>query len=84
MNDPEPTRAKAEKIYGGYIDRDCRNMVNLEGHTRIAITREFTKGSPSRTVFKEAQDQIFVLLKMDGYYRYINSNYYKRYIASLK
>ena len=55
-------------------------QVSLDARVRENVNDAM--GSPSPDTFAEAQHQIFTLMHRDSYPRFLNSNIYKKLLAS--
>ena len=72
-------KEKAKRIHDLYIAPNCRYPINLQGITREAIAKSIRERKFSKKMFDAARDQIYVLMAMDSYMRYINSEYFKTF-----
>lgn len=81
MNDYKKNKsiAVAKKIYNTYISPNCRSPINIEGSTRDDIIKNISERKFSENMFDVARDQIYLLIAIDSYARYINSEYFKTF-----
>ncbi len=76
-------RTKANLIWSTYLhdtdDGSCR--INIDSRTRQEC-RQSLLNKPNAHLFEKAQSQIFQLMKLDSYTRFLKSNMYKECIMS--
>ncbi|KAM8848398.1 regulator of G-protein signaling 14 isoform 3-T3 [Synchiropus picturatus] len=68
-------RAAAQSIYDTYLSENASYAVNIDD---TAKTEEKDLRQPTSDMFNKAQDQIFKLMKMDSYRRFVRSPLYQR------
>lgn len=73
----KPTRADGEKIYAKFININGRYPMNIQGTTRDAIVKKIKGGVFDASLFDEAQNEVYLVLRMDNFGRYVNSKAYK-------
>lgn len=76
-------RLRAEEIYTNYMSSDAPQAVNIDSSARQAAERSMTTELSTET-FIVAQTQIFNLMKMDSYRRFLKSDEYKEWLAREK
>lgn len=76
-------RQKANSIWSTYLhdtdDGSCR--INIDSRTRHEC-QQLLATKPHALIFEKAQSQIFQLMKLDSYARFLKSNMYKDCIMS--
>ncbi|KAM9795530.1 regulator of G-protein signaling 14-like [Neosynchiropus ocellatus] len=68
-------RAAAQSIYDTYLSENASYAVNIDD---TAKTEEKDLQQPTSDMFNKAQDQIFKLMKMDSYRRFVRSPLYQK------
>ncbi|CAF4267437.1 unnamed protein product [Rotaria socialis] len=83
LSDPDEIRQKASSIWSTYLqdtdDGSCR--INIDSRTRHECQQSLLN-KPHANIFEKAQSQIFQLMKLDSYTRFLKSNMYKECIMS--
>ncbi|CAF3785148.1 unnamed protein product [Rotaria sordida] len=83
LSDPDEIRNKANSIWSTYLhdtdDGSCR--INIDSRTRQECQQSLLN-NPNAHIFEKAQSQIFQLMKLDSYTRFLKSNMYKDCIMS--
>lgn len=73
-------RQKADNIYHRFLSPEATMPVNLEGDYRQMVEKAIKNPSPE--MFKEHQLQIFKLMKLDSYSRFLKSKLYQDCVLS--
>uniref|UniRef100_A0A667ZN89 Regulator of G protein signaling 2 n=1 Tax=Myripristis murdjan TaxID=586833 RepID=A0A667ZN89_9TELE len=73
---------RANSIYEEFIKSEAPKEINLDFHTRKAITQSL--GEPSATTFLAAQNKVYSLMENNSYPRFIHSDLYKELCAAAK
>ncbi|KAJ3425739.1 radial spoke head 1 [Anaeramoeba flamelloides] len=60
-----------------YISSESEHQVNIDAKTRNRIISNFQKGDFSRTLFQEAQEEIYKLMETDSFTRFKRSKLFK-------
>jgi hypothetical protein len=83
LTDPDEIHKKANAIWSTYLhdtdDGSCR--INIDSRTRHECQQGLLS-KPNAYIFEKAQSQIFQLMKLDSYTRFLKSNMYKDCIMS--
>ncbi|CAF3564657.1 unnamed protein product [Adineta steineri] len=83
ITDPDEIRIKANSIWTTYLhdtdDGSCR--INIDSRSRQECQQSLLN-KPNAHIFEKAQSQIFQLMKLDSYTRFLKSNMYKECIMS--
>ncbi|CAF1066283.1 unnamed protein product [Adineta ricciae] len=83
FTDLDEVRSKANMIWSTYLhdtdDGSCR--INIDSRTRQECYQSLLH-KPNAHIFEKAQSQIFQLMKLDSYTRFLKSNMYKECIMS--
>ncbi|CAF2536233.1 unnamed protein product [Rotaria sp. Silwood2] len=83
LSDQDEIRNKANSIWSTYLhdtdDGSCR--INIDSRTRQECQQSLLN-KPNAHIFEKAQSQIFQLMKLDSYTRFLKSNMYKDCIMS--
>ncbi|CAF1118167.1 unnamed protein product [Rotaria sp. Silwood1] len=78
LSDQDEIRTKANSIWSTYLhdtdDGSCR--INIDSRTRQECQQSLLN-KPNAHIFEKAQSQIFQLMKLDSYTRFLKSNMYK-------
>ncbi|KAF3690583.1 Regulator of G-protein signaling 2 [Channa argus] len=71
--------SKANSIYEEFVKNEAPKEINLDFHTRDAITSSLH--NPTVTSFVEAQRKVYSLMENNSYPRFIRSDLYKQLCA---
>ncbi|CAN9500727.1 unnamed protein product [Ophioblennius macclurei] len=74
--------SKANSIYEEFIKNEAPKEINLDFHTRNAITQSLHE--PNVSSFLVAQRKIYCLMENNSYPRFIHSDLYKELCAAAK
>ncbi|KAM7409279.1 hypothetical protein PAMA_000973 [Pampus argenteus] len=74
--------SKANNIYEEFIKSEAPKEINLDFHTRNAITQSLKE--PSATSFLAAQRKVYSLMENNSYPRFIHSDLYKELCAAAR
>jgi len=76
----ERQREKCQEIFKKYFDKDSIYEVNIDADLRRELEQSIE--NPDANTFNKAQKAVWMLMAMDSYPRFINSELYKNYVAA--
>ena len=80
LTDPDEMRKEADDIWSTYLDTASMHQINVDSKARSRCKEGLQ--CPSSTMFEAAQTQIFTLMKLDSYTRFLKSQMYKDCIVN--
>ncbi|XP_008336654.1 regulator of G-protein signaling 2 [Cynoglossus semilaevis] len=72
--------SKANRIYEEFIKNEAPKEINLDYHTKNAISQSLHQPTP--TCFLAAQMKVYSLMENNSYTRFINSDFYQKLCAA--
>ncbi|VDP10939.1 unnamed protein product [Soboliphyme baturini] len=80
IKDSAVVAKKINEIYESFITKNAPLELNLSSDVRLQIIASI--GNPDPSIFRTAQDQIFLLMKNDSYPRFLKSDLYLKLMKS--
>ncbi|WAR21845.1 RGS-like protein [Mya arenaria] len=80
--DPKLRKAKAREVYDKHVAMHSSDPVNIDSALRKGVEAELTVDNPPPTIFLQAQQHIYQLMKQDSYVRFLKSEVYRSYMMA--
>lgn len=71
----------AKEIYFMFLSPEAPLEINIDSKTRTNLNAKIEK-NPSKDVFNEAQEQVYLLMERDCFLRFVNSDVYQEFLKT--